>query len=413
MFAVVCGALGGLGAVSHVDAAETATSADAFVDTIGVNTHLSNPGSIYFKQYAKFKEMLIESGIRHIRDGGAGTFSQQYYDRLNELGRAGIHADFTFKPYQTADYLTAFALRLRDSLEAFEAPNEPNITKDPDWAAKAQAFQQLLYTTVKGNPATQNMPVIGPSVIGKAADNVMGDLSAYFDYGNLHNYFGGRPPGTSGWGPDGYGSIEYNKRIGSAVNANKPVMTTETGYCTVDANLGVPENIGGRYEPRIFLEQFNHEIVRTYQYVFLDEGWSAYYANCGLLHADLTPKPAYTAVKSLIGLLADPGGTFTPAPLTYTLSGGGPDVHHVLLEKRNGTYYLAVWREVSSFDAIKRQPTHVSPQTVTVTLPSAPAQATVYVFDDDGKIASVPVASRASSISIAASDRVTFLMFRP
>ena len=44
-----------------------ASPADSFVDTIGVNVHMGNIGSVY-GNFAKLKSALLTLGVRHLRD---------------------------------------------------------------------------------------------------------------------------------------------------------------------------------------------------------------------------------------------------------------------------------------------------------------------------------------------------------
>jgi len=92
------------------------------------------------------------------------------------------------------------------------------------------------------------------------------------------------------------------------------------------------------------------KIARTYLYELLDEGTD--YSNSefafGLVHADrVTVKPAFTGMANLISILQDPGSSFTPTSLEYTLTGAPSTVHRSLLQKRNGDYYVLLWNEVS------------------------------------------------------------------
>jgi hypothetical protein len=413
ILAVIAATLLAAGDRTAVRAAETAASADAFVDSIGVNTHFSYTRTAYSKRYETIRTLLLGLGVRHIRDGAAPRGIPEFDARLNELGRDGIHANFIFAPTQTAQYITEFAARMPNSLESFEGPNEPNLSKDPNWIASTRAFQQLLYTTVKASSGTARFPVIGPSVTNKQSDDSIGDLSAYMDYGNLHNYFGGRPPGTPGWGPNGYGSIEYGKRIMAAVRGAKPVITTETGYCNNDLPQGVPLDIAAIYEPRIFLEQYNHGIKRTYQYEFVDDGTPAeFFSTCGLVTADLAPKPAYAALKSLIGVLSDPGPKFTAGSLDYTLSAPA-NVHHALFEKRNGAFYLALWVEEPAFEPNAHRKMPVASETVALTFPRAVASATKSVFNANGELVASPIAVGTGTTTLSVNDYVTILEVLP
>ena len=78
------------------------------------------------------------------------------------------------------------------------------------------------------------------------------------------------------------------------------------------------------------LEHFLRGEKRTYTYELIDEfddpGKTNAEANFGLLRRDWTPKPAFAAMKNLLGLLSDPGPAFTPA--------GAPDQGQRLPERR-------------------------------------------------------------------------------
>jgi hypothetical protein len=73
-------------------------------------------------------------------------------------------------------------------------------------------------------------------------------------------------------------------------------------------------------------------------------------ANFGLLRNNFSEKPAFKAVKHLIALLRDPGPAFKPGALDYSVEGAPPTLRQMLLQKRDGTFYLALWNEVSVWD---------------------------------------------------------------
>src|SRR5918998_1731657 len=71
--------------------AETARSADDFVSSIGVNTHVIYDDTAY-GNFNLVRDRLRELGVRHIRDGLCGSCAWQH-DRLNALAADGIKAD--------------------------------------------------------------------------------------------------------------------------------------------------------------------------------------------------------------------------------------------------------------------------------------------------------------------------------
>jgi hypothetical protein len=107
-------------------------------------------------------------------------------------------------------------------------------------------------------------------------------------------------------------------------------------------------------------------IRKTYIYELMDTGSGQEDNGYGLLHSDFSPKPAYNAIMNTLALLSDPGPAFQAGGLNYKLSGNLANVQHLLLEKRNGTFYLAIWVEQPSYDVNAKKELSVTAQQVTV-----------------------------------------------
>jgi hypothetical protein len=75
----------------------TIQTADAFVDSIGINTHFSYTDAIYHLDFPLVKQALLDLKIRHIRDG-MHTVPSDYYELQNELGDAGIRCCYILDP---------------------------------------------------------------------------------------------------------------------------------------------------------------------------------------------------------------------------------------------------------------------------------------------------------------------------
>jgi hypothetical protein len=407
-----------------------ATSADAFVDTIGMNIHLSFTGTCYDTGFTSLVTLMTSLGVRHVRDGLIDFPSPAtYYDRLNQLGMDGIHSTLITSPTQTAALLLDYPNRVPDSLEAYESPNEPNQNEGTDWVTTTQSFQKLLYQTIKGNAATQKYPVLGPSITSEAGDTAVGDLSAYLDYGNMHNYFASFNPGTPGWGATDsfgtYGSIAWSKNIMAQVSGTKPILTTETGWGDGMGANEVPEAVKAKYVTRLFLEQYRQGVVRTIQYQFCDNTGDA--LDYGIVASDMTPKPAYAALKSLIGALADPGPAFGLTFLDYTLKtvtpdggtapdgGVDPHLHSLLFQKRTGAFELVLWLEEQGYNPNSMPPALISvaPVTAVLDVHAAIASATVGTIDDTGALAPVTLAFSAGVASVSVTDHVSIVELVP
>jgi len=367
---------------------EMAQMADSFVDSVGVNVHL-HYGDTAYGNYAAVKSALTNLGVRHIRDGLVDTTWAAYYDRLNELGRLGIKSTLITSPKESEAVLISYPNRVPDSFEAYEAPNEYDMSGDPHWTTTLNAFMMVLHNAVRSNTKTSGFPIIGPSLTQSASFPVAASSAFSFDDANLHNYPGGRNPGTAGWGANGYGSIDSNIALAKSAWPGKPIWTTETGYLNdMSKQDSVPEVISGKYLPRVLLEQWMHGIKRTFIYELVDIGSTFGQNGFGLLRADFSPKLAYNSIKSTIGLLSDPGPVFSTHSLGVALDGDLLNVHHLLLEKRTGTYYLIIWVEETGYDVNSKKNVDVPAHRITLKI-ARPMNTTLHRFDEQGNAQSL------------------------
>jgi hypothetical protein len=79
------------------------------------------------------------------------------------------------------------------------------------------------------------------------------------------------------------------------------------GYAT--HRSGTSLLVHGKYVPRLFFEYFAHGVRRTFLCRFDDPGENpdSDQDNYGLVRHDGTPKPAYRALRNVLGLLRDEG----------------------------------------------------------------------------------------------------------
>jgi hypothetical protein len=376
-----------------VAGSHNAKSADAFVDSIGVNTHFDHQLTVYDNNYPLVKDRLLALGVRHIRDhaflGNDPPFDEKIYGRYRELATLGIRSTLLIDPRLTnlntvdSTKIATIAQKAGPALEAFEGPNEYDYSGNSNWASTLRSYQRSLYGAVKSNSTTSDVPVLGPSLGNATNSGKLGDLGANLDYGNMHSYSAGEhPTSTRHFNIDSYYVPNARK-----VSGAEPLIATETGYHNAlrqtGGHPGVSERAEGKYVPRQYLEYFNRGFKRTYAYEFIDQ-----YAdpendeqekNFGLLRNDGTAKPAYTALKNLIGLLEDPGPNFQTKSLNYTLSGDTANVHRTLLQKRDGRFYLILWVERSSYNVDTKQDISVPSQRVNLTLNTQISGARVYL----------------------------------
>lgn len=401
-----------------------ARKADSLVESIGVNLHLGYDNGVY-SQFDRIKSGLQEIGIRHYRDGLENPAFKQYIkDRHNQLGRSGIRG--IFLAGIPTDQILPAADKVSDSLEAFEGQNEVlNIYVKWDDAKRNAARQQQmdLFKTVKASPLWNKTPVIGASAVGREAYVALGDLSAYMDVGNAHAYPLGPAPAVPESG--------YFKEMDAArfVAPGKPIMVTETGYQTGDnkeGNQRVSLAASGKYAPRLFLENFNRGIVRSYWYEFINQGTRQdQESNFGLVNLDFSLKPSGLAVKNLITLLKDasynpaarkwesPNPAFKPGALDYTLLGDNANLHSTLLQKSNGKFYLCLWQEVSSYNYDNRIEADIAVTPVPVSLNLATPVAAAALYSPTKNTTPVPLTIRQNKIAFHVPDEVVIVELTP
>jgi len=345
-----------LGALPGTASADTARSADAFVDSVGVNTHVIYDDTAYGR-FDLVRARLRELGVRHIRDGVCASCHWQH-DRLNTLAADGIKANLGVgRPGDdmTAN-LTAIRTKLKGAVESIEGLNEWDLFsgRSASWVTQTRTWQQDLYRAVKADPELRHLPVIGPSLVfswlNPSSWTQLGDVSAHLDYGNLHSYPGGKPPEVNL-------SDEFVRA--RQISADKPVVSTEAGYHnalqqTNRDHPAVPEDVAATYLPRMFLENFRRGVARTYAYELLDErpGLAAVdmEQSFGLVRADYTPKPAFTALRNLLTVLKDPGTPVGSHTVALDVRSPASDVQRMLLRKRDGQLLVVLWRTGSLWD---------------------------------------------------------------
>jgi len=386
---------------------EQALTAFRFTDSVGVNLHLAYSDTVYVSQFSQIMKSMIALGIKHYRDG-LNQYAQPYqYENAEKLGQSGIKADWLMDINNSPSIINSAYANAPDATAEFEGPNED----DTDVGSRLLAFMQLLQETLKGNPATAAMPIIAPSFKELTSFATQGDLSTLVNFGNTHDYFGTYNPETAPYGGSfyscgGYGSIQFNMCLAQMVAVKEPVVSTETGY---QSGQGVSDVIIGRYDLRALFESVRVGMARTFLYELIDEPGSSF----GLLTGSFAPKPAYTAIQNVLSLLKD-ANFAQPGKLDYTLAGQTQNVHHVLLQKSDGSFYLAIWLAVQSADPFNPSTTYdVAPQAVTLQSNTPIGGATTYILNDSGNLTPSSTEVTNGAISISVTDRITLIALSP
>jgi hypothetical protein len=413
-------------------AAVPAVWSDKFVSSVGIATHFNYWDLLPYGNNVNATIAAIQNGgFRFIRDGlsvdtDAGS-NNRYWGVMKTLATSGVklvlvtqpvylgNNTWVKTPYTNQSNVDTAVNRIGASgILAFEGPNEVDNNNGfwggiPAYGANTKAYMSAMYKRVK--QIAPSVSVIGLTVTSAYGASFIGDISGSMDAGTIHPYPGGQLPLNALASAESYSSV---------LNAaHKPWWVTETGYYTAPNATtgvyqpGVSEAAQGKYAPRIYLDYFNHGIVHTSIYELIDEHMSTSDAesNYGLLRNDGTPKPAYTAVKNMLKLLADPGATFTPqSSLSYTIAGATPTIRQSLFQKRDGRFYLVLWNDVLVYNTGSKSDISNPTVPVTVNLGALPRAITRYqpLLNATGF-----TITPSKSVSVAVADNPIILEITP
>lgn len=370
-----------------MDETYTAVPANDFIASIGVNSSINSRG----EYIEKTLDCMTYLGARWIRSGYGGTIDDQRY--LWE--KAGIRfslvlgtQDGTLAPEWTIE--GARQVARMGALIALEGVNEPNNWtvkyKDPDtgeivesggslsWKALAQAHADF-YRLAKEDDILKDYPVWSISEPGAEHDNVgmqfltipegantvMPEGTAYADCANCHNYI--VHPGWPGvhnnqtWltsdptsnSPldglyDNFGLTWGKNYEGYDETTLKTLrrVTTETG---TTINESVSEEMQGLLYLNLYLCQFKRGWEYTSMYILRDRVDEAGNQTFGFFGRDYKPRIAAHYLHNLTTILADNESIDNPSTLSYSIRNKPNTVHHLLLQKKDGTFELVVWGE--------------------------------------------------------------------
>jgi len=433
--------------------------ADSFVESIGVCTHLSYWDTTYnLRWHDVVFNRLIESGIRYIRDdlptwfnGTTTTINNLKEERFRALAAHGIRLNAVMwardedhsgghrpdhrGPIFSADQIASMLLtnNVYEYVVSVEGPNEYNWPGMPyhttNWVDVLKTYMPNLHSAIRNNPALSHLDIIGPSLVleqywagpqnqrDRRNDHLLlGDVSQWVDYGNMHLYPHGNIPSYN---------VDYEMNKMNVCFPGKLYMVTETGHFTLvdSGGGGFSERADGIHMPRFFLEYFNRGIKRSFKYQLIDEfdyDTDAFKNNpgdpehyFGLIDRTGRPKPAYYSIKNLISILNDKGPDFTPRALNYTITGGDSAIHHTLLQKRDGRFYLCLWSEVKSMSADGQIDVFPPKQNITVTLNSINASSVKIYENLSNSTMTITTIGAVNVINIGVNDEVVILEITP
>lgn len=400
-----------------------AQSADRFLNSLGVNTHVDqgyDPGS--------YIAPLRYLGIRQVRDG-----IHHVEDDVMIAKATGVHFAITGYGELDGELAAGRVLARAGALLALEGPNEPNNFpihfqgqqgggQGHSWQAVA-AFQAALYRDVKADPQLKAYPVFGPSETGAETDNVglqfrttppdfKGDVppgTRFSDYLNVHNYVIGTNGGyqnDQAWraadpllndrwdGLYGNSGVTWGHHYAGYPNAElarQPRVTTETGWDSVSDPGG--EEAQAAVLSNTYLAQFKRGWAYTFIYELRDnEGGDGHQG----LYAGDHAKRAADYIHNLTTILADHASRTQPGTLSFSIQTGANTVHDLLLQKSTGEFDLVIWDE-----------RHQGQDEVSVTFGRAPSH--IEIFDIATGTAPAQVLHGAQTVKLTLTDHAVIL----
>jgi hypothetical protein len=210
------------------------------------------------------------------------------------------------------EYVRQVVSRYKDRLHYWEVWNEPNLENfwrdKPDPANYVQLLRATYQEIKRIDP---KLTVLLGGMAGIPWTYLEGIYKAggkdYFDVMNVHPYRYPRGPEESQLLADLLRLRNLMKEFG---DDDKPIWITEIGWPTHQGPRGISEEAQAQILPRSYLLALEGGVARIFWYEFQAPERQADYNedHFGIVHRDLTPKPAYQAYKTLCGM-RPPGST--------------------------------------------------------------------------------------------------------
>jgi len=328
--------------------------ADSFVNSVGVTFGVNNEYEVGIA-----REALLELRVRHVR-GFAQALPDLEFRLTAELAGEELRLLLVVDPrLDVSGKDIPRLVSAHPTLESIEGPNDFDAYGIDLTSEQVSAAMVDLRSGV--DVASRKLFLVDAQDSLRAG---VGDLSQLLDYGNFERFRNTDLPGDA---------LDNEKASARSVCGSRPLFVTECGYSTLAGHArSVSEEAAARYLPRLLLSHFAQGIERTYL-DDLREGRapSGPTSAQGLIRYDGRRKPAFFALKHLLGRVLDAGAAFETTPFEVAISTSADTLRTVLLQRRDGTTLLLLWNEVASFDASLGGTLTPEPIAVTVELPAA------------------------------------------
>jgi Ca-dependent carbohydrate-binding module xylan-binding len=403
-----------------------ASTASAFLSSIGVNTHLNDNAT----EYGNIPGVLSELqylGVSRIRDDTPKSWTLSNYESLavagikldlfigydpgEEMGNGGIQSDLAM--------IANIEGRQPGSIIGLEGLNEPNNFPNTwnghptdNWTTVEQV-QQAEYGAVGSMSAFAGVPLLDASVNPNSFSGTPPDMAFYSNLGNAHvyPYNGGQP------------TLVMNTILAGQAQLvpGKPAWITEFGYSSSyedPSDYGVSQDVQAKNTLNGLLDAYKDGVPYTFIYELNDETANPSLMSLedgfGLFSYTGVPTPAAVGLHNLTTILADTGRsapTFTPGSLNYTITNLPGVGNSLLLEKSNGTFDIVVWNEAVDWNYQIKSDVAVAPTAVTVNL--GESYQTVQIYDPLSGSSPISTFSNVSSIPLIVTDHPLIIQVLP
>jgi len=351
----------------------TTLTAEGFVNSVGVGTHLAYLDTSYGDVDAV--KLVEDLGVLHVRDG-LGSNDSVPIASMKRLGQAGVDINWVAQPADPAFSIDDQLKLIEDNklnVTSVEGENERDNHGDAGWVDEVREHQTKLYSAVK-DTLGDDVAVVAPSLVHDESRAELGEVPS--DIANSHPYTGAQmqtaeqtehqlsmakevTPDIDTATPEQVDGEKVDLK--SAVEEQGAMWATETGFHTAtDSTAGngvqpyVSEKAQTVLEVQQVLANYSNGVDRSYIYELMDEGDDNAQAEdrFGLAHADGSPKPVFTALKQLLATVATggPSGTADAAPVSVDVTGGSDVTTSVVLPRADGSTVVAIWEASPVWD---------------------------------------------------------------
>jgi hypothetical protein len=416
--ACVC-VLAGAAAAHAADNPVRMMPVDAFLDTLGVVTHVNYTDGAYLN-VRNVADDMAWLGIRHARDytpGPSAPFASYAY-----LAQRGVRFNFLVRSNiaESIELAARLNTEVPGSIAAIEGFNEidnfPIPYRGLTGQAAGLAAQREIYTRVRGTPELKGVPVYDLTGFDTRTVESRADSA---DYANQHAY------------PQNGNQPTYNSPGGSWIPAaiysvkkfNLPIVITEFGYFSMPQSgwymIGVDEPTQAKAVLNGYLDSAVAGVKRIYVYELLDEKADPQNKSgemhFGMFRFDNSPKPVAYAIRNLTTILKAGTARRTKdaarSTLPYTLADMPVSANSLLLQKKDGRFVLALWNETQIWDRANGKPVTHPPARISIDFGASVRHVDVY----DPLVSAEPQASHRDvrQLPVDVPDHVILLEITP